>query len=171
MRYFKQIFDAIQEKLKDTPYVINTNELSVKYKLDNKYQDYEDKSGYCAYISIFNPEVQKCGKSRGKIILRRPLISFSEDYDYYSHYWISREVNYGYTRLSTNNIPYGDDYRESYVKAKNVLKYIETSFLDDLKMLSDLCIKYSEFEKQINLSELPLTYENEDVEDDDEDDD
>lgn len=167
MRYFKQVFKAIQEKLKGTSYIINTNDQSVKYKLNKKYRDYESNNGYCARISIFNPEVQKCGTYKGQITLSSPLISFSEDYDYYSHYWISREVNYGYTHLSTNNIPYGEDYRESYVKIKNVLKYIETSLLDDLKALSDLCIKYSEFEKQINLPELPLTYEDEDEEDDD----
>ena len=62
MRYFKQIFDAVQAKLKDTDYVIITNDETVKYKQPAKYRVYDIGEGYGAYIKIYNPEVQNCGE-------------------------------------------------------------------------------------------------------------
>ena len=165
MRYFKKIFDAVQAKLNGTNYIINTNEETVKYKLPAKYQVYDIGEGYGAYIKIYNPKVQNCGKSGKHIILPKPLISFCEDYDYYAHYFVGRDIVYGNSRVSTDNIPYDSaTYRESYVKAKDVLEYIETSLLDDLKALSEQCILLKQFEEGIKLSTLKKTYADEDDE-------
>ena len=167
MRYFKQIFNAIKAKLKDTGYVINTNDETVKYKLPAKYRAYDRGKGFGAYIKIYNPEVQNCGKSGKEIILPNPLICFWEDYDCYSHYSVGREIVYGNSRVSTDNIPYDSaTYRESYVKAKDVLEYIETGLLDDLNALSEQCILLKQFEEGIKLSTLKNTYADEDNDDD-----
>lgn len=166
MRYFKQIFNAVQAKLKDTGYVINTNDETVKYKLPAKYRAYDIGEGYGAYIKIYNPEVQNCGKSGKEIILPKPLICFCEDYDYYAHYFISRDIVYGNSRVSTDNIPYDSaTYKESYVKAKDVLEYIETGLLDDLNALSEQCILLKQFEEGIKLSTLKKTYADDDEDD------
>ena len=167
MRYFKQIFDAVKAKLKDTGYVIITNDETVKYKQSAKYRTYDIGEGYGAYIKIYNPEVQNCGKSGKEIILPKPLICFWEDYDYYSHYSVCREIVYGNSRVSTDNIPYDSaTYKESYVKAKDVLEYIETGLLDDLNVLSEQCILLKQFEEGIKLSTLKKTYADDDDDDD-----
>lgn len=167
MRYFKQIFDAVKAKLKDTAYVINTNDDTVKYKLPAKYCAYDIGEGHGAYIKIYNPKVQNCGKSGKEIILPKPLICFWEDYDCYSHYYVGREIVYGSSRVSTDNIPYDSaTYQESYVKAKDVLEYIEIGLLNDLNALSEQCILLKQFEEGIKLSTLKKTYADDDDDDD-----
>lgn len=159
---FLDLVDLVQKKLKGTNYkmYININEPDVEWDEEHPHEDWLDYDkydknpkfknhkidldGWGQEIAILDPDTQAPHKfSKNGFHYKHPLIQFWQDYDYTSRYDIVRNASYMYDVIHYGQTT-NSDYEEKYITYENIVKYVETDMLNDLRALSEATKKLAE---------------------------
>ena len=143
---FILLLDSVSELLKGTRFKICVHSLRSpsesatasdweEYnKVKNKYTHSDcrvDYNGWGQKFAIVDPTVQKPAYDNW---IKEGLITFTEDYEHYAHYVISRIAATRYDRIYCDSETQPE--YEWFIKYDDVMEYVKTSLLSDLEAIS-----------------------------------
>ena len=157
-----ELYQLVKEAIKGTDFKICYNfgdEILDFLHIPANTKHYCDGlSRYSNAISIVSQSVQNPATfSGGQLWYPHALVVFTEDYEHYDHFCISRNATYGFRSVSVNKPV---SYAESYVSYEEVKRYVQENLKDDLKVLVDTTVKLKEFIESVPVA--PIKFSSED---------
>ena len=161
MENFVKIYNNITKLLKDTDYIAITNAEYRDYdKDDEEYKAFkkikrmtkdsvysEHNMNYAIYI--INPKINISFGNKPKNYINW-LICFSQDYEDYDHYVISRCITNEYNRLDIAGFE-TDEFSD-------LDNYINNNLISDLNELSNQSEKLKTFIDNVNVTKIKTKY-------------
>ena len=151
-----ELYQLVKEAIKGTDFKICYNfgdEISDFLHLPANPKHYCD--GLSRYGNAIGIVLQSV--SGGQLWYPHALVVFTEDYEDYDHFLISRHATYDFHSVSVDK-PVPD--AESYVSYEEVKRYVQENLKDDLKVLVDATVKLKEFVESVPVA--PIKYSTED---------
>lgn len=156
-----ELYQLVKGVIKGTDFKICCNfddEISDFLHIAKNPKHYCDGlSRYGNAIGIVLQSVQNPATfSGGQLWYPHALVVFTEDYEDYDHFHISRNATYDFRSVSVDK-PVPD--AESYVSYEEVKRYVQENLKYDLKVLVDATVKLKEFVESVPVATIKYSTE------------
>ena len=155
-----ELYQLVKEAIKGTDFKICYNfgdEISDFLHIPANPKHYCDGlSRYGNAIGIVLQSVQNPANFNGgkQLWYLHALVVFTEDYEDYDHFHISRHATYDFHSVSVDKpVPNA----ESYVSYEEVKRYVQETLKDDLKVLVDATVKLKEFVESVPVAPIKFS--------------